>query len=316
MMNKIPVTIFTGFLGAGKTTILNQVLDNFKDQDNAVIENEFGEISIDGDLISNECNTVFELNKGCLCCAMNQEFYNLLRKIVFEQKTPDRLWVEATGVADTTALIDMFKRPDIASRFDLWTVVCVVDATNIEERIEQAVEVSRQIIASDTIVINKTTGLDVQAIKAIETRVQSINQFAHILSTETGEVPPSLFEGKSAHISQEPLPTPTPLTTTNAHKINSVSYQTPHAFHIAKVETVMNASLMLYAHQIFRIKAIVRSEENRKTLIQAIGKSIEVTDLGAWEGEQDSKIVVIGMGLQEKSIQRLFKNTVVKDTVA
>jgi G3E family GTPase len=168
MMNKIPVTIFTGFLGAGKTTLLNHTLNQFKEYENAVIENEFGEIAIDGELVTNSCDMLFEMDNGCLCCALNDEFYSLLRKIVFGKKIPDRLWVEATGVADTTALIEMFKRKDIASRFELYTVVCIVDATNIKQRIEEAVEVSRQIIASDTVVINKTTGLSQGEISSIE----------------------------------------------------------------------------------------------------------------------------------------------------
>ncbi|MGB0521736.1 MAG: CobW family GTP-binding protein [Flammeovirgaceae bacterium] len=308
-MKKIPVTIFTGFLGAGKTTILNQVLDHFSDQDNAVIENEFGEIAIDGNLVANSCQMLYELNNGCLCCALNDEFYELLRKIVFEGKRPDRLWVEATGVADTTALIEMFKRPDIASRFDLWTVVCVVDATNIKQRIEEAIEVSRQIIASDTVIINKVAGLSKAELDSIEELIYGVNQFAQVHSAEMGKVSKALFEGKSNHLEKFPLESP-PTYTSNAHKINSVSYQTVHAFDLFKLKTVLNASLLLYAHQIFRIKGIIRSEKNRKTLVQAIGRNIECTDLGEWDEQVESKLVVIGLDLQASSIERLLKNTV------
>lgn len=311
-MEKIPVTIFTGFLGAGKTTVLNHVLNQFKGEENAVIENEFGEIAIDGDLVANSCEMLFELNNGCLCCALNEEFYELLRKIIFGEKTPDRLWVEATGIADTTALIEMFKRPDIASRFDLYTVLCVVDATNIKQRIEEAVEVSRQIIAADTVVINKTAGLSQDEINAIEEIILGVNQFAKVLSTETGIISKQLFENKQTHNEEHALANIPEKYTKNAHKINSVAYETPHSFDLDKLQTIIHASFLLYAHQIFRIKGIVRNLANRKILIQAIGRNIETTDLGEWDEQLESKVVVIGLELQAKSIERLLKASVEK----
>lgn len=311
-MKKIPVTIFTGFLGAGKTTLLNQALDHFKAFENAVIENEFGEVAIDGDLVATSCDMLFEMDNGCLCCALNKEFYELLKQIVFGEKTPDRLWVEATGVADTTALIEMFKRPDIASRFDLYTVVCVVDATNVIERIEEAIEVSQQMIASDLVLINKVEGLSSDALHTMNALIAGINPFATILPVRKGEIPKHLFEGQRTTIELDQLENPPTNYTANAHKINSVSYQTAHGFDLLKLKTVLHASLLLYAHQIFRIKGIICSEEQRKVLVQAVGKNIELTDLGEWTTEVESKIVVIGLELKASSIARLLRNTEVK----
>lgn len=311
-MKKIPVTILTGFLGAGKTTVLNHILEQFKEYENAVIENEFGEIAIDGDLVANSCDMLFEMDNGCLCCALNEEFYELLRKIIFGEKKPDRLWIEATGVADTTALIEMFKRKDIASRFDLYTVLCVVDATNIKQRIEEAIEVSRQIIASDTVLINKVDGLNKSEISVIEGIILNINPFAKVLSTGTGIVPKQLFDTKNTGVEKYPLKSSAVKYTANAHNITSVSYQTPHAFDLGRLQTIINASFLLYAHQIFRIKGIIRSPNNRTILIQAIGRNLESTDLGEWEGTAESKIVVIGLELKAKSIERLLKASIVK----
>ena len=306
-MNKIPVTIFTGFLGVGKTTLLNQTLKHFREEGNAVIENEFGEVAIDGDLVKGACQDLYELNDGCLCCGLNEEFYRLLKDIVSGKKKPKRLWVEATGVADTTALIAMFRREDIAAHFDLWRVLCIVDATNIRQRILEAVEVSRQIIASDTVIINKTTGMSDEEISSIKQLIRGVNEFARIEHTDTGELPMSLFEEKSNASKYFPLEAPQTRPVGNAHKINSVAYETDRCFDLLQLECVLGASLWMHANQIFRIKGIVRSKDGRKVLLQAIGRDIKLTTLGDWNEQDHSKVTVIGRGLQDGSIDRMLK---------
>ena len=97
-----PVTILTGFLGAGKTTFLNHLLKEKSDIRYAIIENEFGEQGIDGELVIHPDQTIVELNNGCLCCTLNDNLYEILNELFDRREEFDEIIIEATGVADPT----------------------------------------------------------------------------------------------------------------------------------------------------------------------------------------------------------------------
>ncbi|MEM6768143.1 MAG: GTP-binding protein, partial [Bacteroidota bacterium] len=103
-----PVTILTGFLGAGKTTFLNHILEQNTDTRYAIIENEFGEQGIDSELVIHQEETIVELNNGCLCCTLNDNLYDILNDLYKRRDEFDELIIEATGVADPTGLAQPF----------------------------------------------------------------------------------------------------------------------------------------------------------------------------------------------------------------
>ncbi|TAH02356.1 MAG: hypothetical protein EAZ15_05425 [Sphingobacteriales bacterium] len=107
-MKTIPVTIITGFLGSGKTTFLNQIISQNKNIKFAIIENEFGEINIDSDLVINTNEHIFELTNGCICCTLNGDLSVLLNKLVTGDYEFDHLIIETTGIADPTAVAAVF----------------------------------------------------------------------------------------------------------------------------------------------------------------------------------------------------------------
>ena len=135
-MHKIPVTIITGFLGSGKTTIIRHLLQNNINYRIAVLVNEFGEIGVDGEILKNcqicEDNenpedNIIELRNGCLCCTVQEEFYPSIEKLLERRESLDCIFIETSGLALPTPLIQAFNWPEIRSSATVDGVVTVVD---------------------------------------------------------------------------------------------------------------------------------------------------------------------------------------------
>lgn len=155
-MLKVPVTIITGFLGSGKTTLLNNFIRKYPEKKFAVIENEFGDIGIDSQLISGKLDGIFELSNGCICCTLNEDFYVTLSSLMESTYTFNHLLVETTGIADPLSVVRLFlSNEEIQEYFKIDSVICVADVTILEELIEEMPEIRKQIAVSDIILLNK-----------------------------------------------------------------------------------------------------------------------------------------------------------------
>ena len=108
MAQKVPVTILTGFLGSGKTTLLNRILSESHGLRIAVIENEFGEIGIDQDMVINADEEVFEMNNGCICCTVRGDLIRILNNLARRREKFDRIVLETTGLADPGPVAQTF----------------------------------------------------------------------------------------------------------------------------------------------------------------------------------------------------------------
>lgn len=179
-MNK-PVTILTGFLGAGKTTFLNHLLQQNKDTRYAIIENEFGEQGIDGELVVRPDETIVELNNGCLCCTLNDNLYDILNELFERRDQFDEVIIEATGVADPTGLAEPFvSHPLIKKHFPLKGVICLVDAELIESHLVETEEAKNQVAFSDVLLINKTDLVEPKYVEELSKKLKQQNPLASI----------------------------------------------------------------------------------------------------------------------------------------
>jgi len=123
MSKHIPVTVLTGFLGSGKTTLLNRILTENHGQRIAVIENEFGEIGVDQDLVINADEEIFEMNNGCICCTVRGDLIRILANLMKRRDKFDRILVETTGLADPGPVAQtFFVDDDTRESFDLGSV--------------------------------------------------------------------------------------------------------------------------------------------------------------------------------------------------
>jgi len=180
--NKIPVTVLTGFLGSGKTTLLNRILTESHGQRIAVIENEFGEIGVDQELVINAEEEIFEMNNGCICCTVRGDLIRILGNLMARRDRFDRIVLETTGLANPGPVAQTFFVDDaMREQFALDGIVTLVDARHFEQQLLDSEETRTQVAFADVIVLNKADLVSGEDLDALERRVRSINALARIV---------------------------------------------------------------------------------------------------------------------------------------
>jgi G3E family GTPase len=189
-MDKIPVTILTGFLGAGKTTLLNRILTEHHGQRIAVIENEFGEIGIDQALVIEADEEVFEMNNGCICCTVRGDLIRILGNLAKRRDRFDRVLVETTGLADPGPVAQTFFVDDeVRARYALDGIVTLVDAKHVHLHLDDSAECREQIAFADVLVLNKADLVSADELAALERRVTAMNRLAKVVRATQADVP-------------------------------------------------------------------------------------------------------------------------------
>jgi G3E family GTPase len=308
-VEKINVYMLTGFLGAGKTTVLNHLLKGMEGMRNVVIENEFGKAAVDGSLISKSYSDLYELNNGCICCSLDEELYDVLNLLAFSTERAHNLFIETTGVADAGAVAATFKREDVSKVFTLKRVICIADAETVEDYLSETNETIRQVVSSDLIVINKTGFVSSEYLLKLKTLLASVNPFADIVFSEDGNIPRTLLEIPQDRQFDNLNDDKVAFSGTNKHKIVTVSYKTDNEFYKDYLLHTLNVSLMLHYSQIYRIKGFIKLERsNEKILLQSTGKRLTLESHGNWETDDPvSQLVFIGVGLQLPAVQRILR---------
>jgi G3E family GTPase len=183
--NRIPVTVLTGFLGSGKTTLLNRILTENHGQRIAVIENEFGEIGVDQDLVINAEEEIFEMNNGCICCTVRGDLIRILGNLITRRDKFDRIVLETTGLANPGPVAQTFFVDEgMREAFSLDGIVTMVDAQHFDQQLEESEETRTQIAFADVIVLNKTDLVSAADLDALERRVRAINALARIVRAD------------------------------------------------------------------------------------------------------------------------------------
>jgi G3E family GTPase len=184
-VNRIPVTVLTGFLGSGKTTLLNRILTESHGQRIAVIENEFGEIGVDQELVIDAEEEIFEMNNGCICCTVRGDLIRILGNLIARRDKFDRIVLETTGLANPGPVAQTFFVDEgMRKEFALDGIVTLVDALHFDRQLEDSEETRTQVAFADVIVLNKTDLVSGAQLDAVERRVRSINALASIVRAD------------------------------------------------------------------------------------------------------------------------------------
>lgn len=196
----IPVVIITGFLGSGKTTVLNHLVKQPGMQSTAVIINEFGAIGIDHLLVETSNEMMIELNNGCICCTIRGDLADKLGSLamwldVGRIPPVERVIVETTGLADPAPIMHtLMVEPDLLSRYRLDRVVTVVDAIAGADSLDRFAEATKQIAVADVLIIAKTdlvaTHSSPLAWAELKTRLRALNPRARVIEAVGGAVKP------------------------------------------------------------------------------------------------------------------------------
>lgn len=336
-MSKIPVTIIAGFLGSGKTTLLNSILKKYSDTRFAIIENEFGDINIDAELVVGaDKGNVFELSNGCICCSMSDDLYSTLEELLRIRSRFDRLVVETTGIADPLTVIKAFiSTPEVADNFDVDAVVCIVDAPIFEELLEEQEEVSRQLVMADVVIINKVDCITPGYLDAVKMVVSRANPSAAVYATSFGDVRDIDLVGVNAYTGRQieqstlkfanvlPLKGLTKMGGFTAalaskallHDIQSHAYTFKGDFDFDRFSMWIESFFYFSSSKVFRVKGIL-SFANRanRVIFHSVRGAFMLEDGKPWDNEEEreSRIVFIGKHIKKDEIEQALAMLLVK----
>jgi G3E family GTPase len=278
---KTPVILITGSLGSGKTTLLRHILDSMPARI-AVLINEFGELAIDSKIISGKNIDIIELAGGCVCCSMTGEFEAAVREII-EKIEPDSILVEATGVAESDALV--FEVEDNLPEVRLDSVICIVDAY-LGTRYPNIGYTSRtQIASADIILINKIDLVTPAEAETVETRTREYNSRAVLLRTVNCSLDANLLFGQASGKRAGTL-----FFASGGEKLDSFTWTSEEALDDSKFEDLVNE----LPQELIRAKGLVRFEKGGRLFNYVVGR----IDFEEFETDR-TELVFIGPNLDE-----------------
>jgi len=190
MTTRVPVTVLTGFLGAGKTTLVNRILSEQHGKRVAVIENEFGEVGVDQALVIGADEEIFETSNGCLCCTVRGDLIRILAQLRRRRDRFDAILIETTGLADPGPVAQtFFVDEELKEHYVLDAIVTLADARHVEQQLAMNPIAVDQIAFADVILLNKIDLVSPAARARVEQRLRAINGTAAVIPTQAANVP-------------------------------------------------------------------------------------------------------------------------------
>lgn len=325
--NKIPVTIITGFLGSGKTTLLNNLIKKHPEKKFAIIENEFGEIGIDGGLIVGASDNIFELANGCICCSLGEGFYETIVELLKNARNFNHLLIETTGIADPDSIINSFiASDDMQARFKIDSVVCLADALNMEDLLEETPEVRKQLALCDMVLLNKIDEVGKEYVQQLTKLIAEINPMAtiypvshasitqinllNVFTFSVKEVEKSTLSFRNLSIStSKELGTASFLqkntSTKHKHDIKSEGFAIPGSFNYEKFMFWMQNYLFFNRSNLFRVKGIISFKDMPERYIcHAVQSNLMIEQGELWGDEaRFNKLVFIGKKIDRNKLE-------------
>ncbi|MFN8022031.1 MAG: GTP-binding protein [Acidimicrobiales bacterium] len=292
----IPVTVIGGYLGAGKTTLVNRLLAGSSGERLAVLVNDFGSVSIDATLIEAADGDTIRLANGCVCCSLAGGFVEALRRIADLDPRPDRLVVETSGVADPAGVAQYAHLPG----FELDAVVVLADAETVRRRADDALvgrHVRRQLAGADVVVLNKADLVDAGALERLRDWVRTVAPATPVVTAIEAEVGLELLLGRRAAAidgTDEP----------DAHDAHDGHDHLHHATvtvtgGVAVARDALDTALAALDGDIVRVKGFVdladTSGSVERVLVQRVGARLRITPTPVVADGPAVLLVVIGL---------------------
>jgi G3E family GTPase len=316
---RIPATVVTGFLGSGKTTLINHILHEEHGKTIAVIVNEFGEISIDGQLIvRDEQAELIEFNNGCLCCTVRGDLIETLQKLHERTDSLDGILIETTGLADPAPVASTFFVADeVKNSIRLDAFVTVVDAVNFNMNLEQSTEAVEQVAFSDVILINKVDLVKPEQLKAIEARVRVLNPMARIHYTTNAEIDIDKIIGVGAFDLMQKLDVDPSFLDDHEHEhdqaISSFILEESRPIDLNRFSIWLNEIALTRGEDLLRTKGVFNARGFRERIVfQSVRMLTTMRPDRMWNDDEPriSQFVVIGRNLDRVEFAKGFEKCI------
>lgn len=336
---KIPVTVVTGFLGSGKTTLVRHLLQNNQGRRIAVIVNEFGEVGIDGELLrscqvcdeEDAASNIVELANGCLCCTVQEEFFPTMQELLKRREQLDCVLIETSGLALPKPLVQAFRWPEIRTGATVDGVITVVDCEAIaagtlvsnldalsaqreadpnlehETPIEELFE--DQLACADLVLLTKVDLVDAQTQTQVQDWLQQqLPSGVKVVTCRKGEINPDLLLGFNAAVEDDLDSRPSHHDTEEEHEhdddINSVHVILDQSFEPKALTARLKQ--LVQDQEIYRIKGFVDVPgKPMRMVVQGVGSRIEHFFDRPWQTTEprQTRLVLIGRALDQSQIE-------------
>lgn len=331
-----PITVITGFLGAGKTTLVNYILKEQTEWKICVLENEFGEVSIDDGLVAESLDApedLITMDNGCVCCSVRGDLVRTLGQLTKRRKDFDAILLETTGLADPAPIVYTLQtNSKMSENYFLDSIVCLADAKHLplhlDEKKPKAGDVNeayQQVAFADKILLNKVDLVTADQKKALIERLARINRFASVIETEKSRAPlgqilglnsfkmesilgvdPDFFEsqeGESHH---------------NLEAVQSVGLQFEGNLHSQWFNMFMMDLLKQRAADLYRTKGLLsfQGQGNVKFVFQGVHEQINFGPAkDPWKDDEQriNKFVFIGKNLNREELTKSLKDCLYKE---
>ncbi|MEE3194529.1 MAG: GTP-binding protein [Candidatus Poribacteria bacterium] len=334
----IPITILSGFLGAGKTSLLNHILHGNHGLRVGVLVNDFGEINIDAELISGVSGNSVSLSNGCVCCSIRDDLVESTLQLVQGPNRPEYLILETSGVADPISVSLTFVESELKSLIDVDSILTVVDAENIRSLDDEYEELAEdQISMADIVILNKVDLADQVTLDDLKSWIHAIVPNARLIETTHGKVPLELILGIGQFEPERVLGKTSSDIHVHAesghdhHQQDHDGHHDDHDHdHTLVFSTWSYSSNKPHSYKalrqaveslpstIYRVKGIVFLNESpdRRGVIQLVGKRTRVSVSESWGDKTPyTRIVMIGThgGVDVNELSERFKSCQVSD---
>ena len=307
--NMVPVTILTGFLGSGKTTLLNRILKEEHGHRIAVIENEFGEIGVDNDIIEKSDEQIVEMNNGCICCTVRGDLIRILGELKDKRSQGalnfDRVVIETTGMADPGPVAQtFFTDEEIGNYYLLDSIITLVDAKHAEKQLDEFREAQEQVGFADRILMSKTDLVGEEDVKKLSERIRGMNPRAPIKEVHFGNAPiAEVLDIRGFNLNAILELDPEFLVDSHHEhhdEVESFVFRSDKPFDGDKLEQFLSGMIQVYGPDLLRYKGVLWMKGNpRRVVFQGVHMMMG-GDLGKpWaKGEKkESTMVFIGKKL-------------------
>jgi G3E family GTPase len=314
--SRLPVTIVTGFLGSGKTTLVNHILANQRGLRTAVIVNDLSDVNIDRELIVRADDGMVELSNGCICCSLNNTFVDAVFRILASERALDYLVVETTGVADPLPVALTFLRAELRDRVRLDSIITVADAENFALAVRDGKAARNQLAYGDVVLLNKCDCVDGERLLALEETIGKVAPRARIIRATRCRVPLTLilsvglFESDRYFADHRNAP-----AVAHDHLASdgfeSLSFHSDQPFGVHKFQEFLEA----LPANVYRGKGVLwLAESEPRYIFHLVARRFSL-DEGRSDGPKVNKLVLIGRNLDHKRLRHQLTDCLVPTAV-